>query len=69
MARRYADAETRDMGRKIIHHDGPGLLGWDTLCGHVDRTDYRWVETRAKANCHACQAVITHAAAAQPEGK
>ena len=67
MDRQYADEETAEMGRKIIHHGGPGLLGWSTLCGHVDCTDYRWKYTKAKANCAGCFAVIKHVAALQPQ--
>lgn len=63
MARKTADAETREMGHKFVHYDAPGILGWDTLCGHVDRTDYRWKTTKAKVNCNACLAVVAHAAA------
>lgn len=63
MANYTADAETREMGRKIVHHDAPGIMGWQTLCGHVDRTDYRWKKTREKVDCRACLAIVAHAAA------
>lgn len=57
---RFADEETKEMGKKIVHIDAPGILGWASLCGHVDRNDYRWQDTRTKANCHACLAVVKH---------
>lgn len=69
MAHCTADEETREMGVKIVHYLGPGILGWDTLCGHIDRVDYRWRLTKSKVNCAGCLSVITHVAAIKSEGK
>lgn len=51
------DSETE---RGLVHYDGPGLVGWATLCGHVDRNDYTWVSTTKRANCPGCLDVRKH---------
>lgn len=50
----HADEETREAGERIVHIPGDGLSGFDTLCGHCDRTDYRWIEGSKKASCRSC---------------
>jgi hypothetical protein len=50
----HAEQETRDAGKTIVHIPGESLSGFDTLCGHCDRTDYRWIEGRKKATCTPC---------------
>jgi len=43
-----------------VHYQGVGLVGTDTLCGHVDRTDFDWHDTKKRANCKGCLAVRDH---------
>lgn len=59
-AKNIKNQQDRESENGRVHYDGPFLTGWQTLCGHVDRTDFDWFETPAKVNCPGCLAVIKH---------
>lgn len=46
--------------KNIVHYDGVFMVSTQTLCGHVDRTDYRWEYTTKRVNCPGCIAVRNH---------
>lgn len=54
------DPVDRETERTLVHYDGPSLVGWQTLCGHVDRSDYTWISTTRRANCPGCLDVRKH---------
>lgn len=43
-----------------VHWDGPGLVGWQTLCGEVDRVPGTFTATTARVCCRACIDVVAH---------
>lgn len=44
-----------------IHWTGPGLMGWGTLCGHIDIVGCVYTPTIAPVNCKGCLSVCDHA--------
>lgn len=44
----------------LVHYEGCGQIGAHTLCGHTDRTVWRWAETKKRVNCIGCVAVRNH---------
>lgn len=49
-----------DTEANLIHYEGCGLIGSHTLCGHTDRTQWRFEETAKRVNCMGCLAVRDH---------
>lgn len=52
--------------RGLVHYDGPSLVGWQTLCGHVDRVDFEWKDTNKRVNCQGCLDVLRHVTGRRP---
>ena len=52
------DPDELEAGR--IHYEGCGLIGSETLCGHTDRTSWKWAYTTKRVNCCGCIAVRNH---------
>lgn len=57
--RLYAKEEQREENApaRIVHIAGEVVSGFDTLCGYVDRTDYKWVHINGRGpqpNCKSC---------------
>lgn len=53
----WAAEEQREeaLDYRLVHVAGTGQSGMDTLCGHVDRTSFRWQPGgKAKVNCKSC---------------
>lgn len=44
----------------LIHYDGVAQIGSATLCGHTDRTQWRFAETTKRVNCRGCLATRNH---------
>lgn len=54
-------------GQHQVHAAGVPAIGSQTLCGHTDRPDITWLNTRAKVSCSGCLAVIKQVHATQPK--
>lgn len=72
MLRRYAtmrpEASRADAESEagLVHYEGVFILGSQTLCGHIDRTDFIWNNTKKRANCPGCLAVRDHVLGKRP---
>lgn len=54
------DRQDAAIEASLVHYEGPGLVAWATLCGHVDRLDYKWEQTNKRVNCPGCLDVVRH---------
>lgn len=49
-----------DTEKGLVHYEGCALISAATLCGHTDRTQWRFEWTAKRVNCPVCLGVQRH---------
>lgn len=55
-------------GPDVVHSPDFHTGGGQTLCGHVDRMDIVWHDTKKKLSCKNCRAIINFVHEVFPHG-
>lgn len=53
-----SDIDATEYG--LVHYEGVGMIGSQTLCGHTDRIGWVWNASKKRVNCVGCIAVRNH---------